>query len=126
MDDLTPKPKNPEAALATQPKTTAVTKPRTRKRSRVQLDATATAETIKPTNVAAAPGSAQGVALSAVDAFKTATVNEYTNAMGEAVPELFDFFEEVNAQIGDFMINQINQAYGVEPTTETTEITEVA
>lgn len=108
MDELTPKTKG---SLATQPKSPIATK---RKRSRVQLDAVSTAQTIQPETVTASPGSAQNVALSAVDAFKSATANAYTEAMSEAVPELFDFMNQVNQEVGNFMVNKINQAYGID------------
>ena len=104
-------PLNPDQSLATREESAPIQR-RTRKRSRVELSAAATAESIKtePATVTA-PGSAQGMALSAVDAFKSAAANAYTEGMKEAVPELFDFMDEVNAEVAEFMTNAINDAY---------------
>ena len=110
MSEFTPKPKT-ENALATREEPAPIQR-RTRKRSRVELSATETADSIKAvTATVTAPGSAQGMALSAVDAFKSAAANAYTEGMKEAVPELFDFMDEVNAEVAEFMTNAINEAY---------------
>lgn len=100
-----------EAALATRQE--AKPARRTRKRSRVELDSTATAKTVTANQSAAPNSMPQGMALSAVDAFKSAAATAYTNEMKAAVPELFDYFEQVNNEVADFMIGEIERAYKV-------------
>ena len=110
MDELTPKAK--EGSLAARQETKPVQR-KTRKRSRVELNPETASSGITDGKTAVQPTSAQGMAISAVDAFKSAAANAYTEEMKQAVPELFVFFDEVNNQVADYMIGQIDQAYGV-------------
>lgn len=110
MDELTPQPK---AALATQERSQPLTSRRTRKRSRVTLHPS---EAVKPITSDADPSPSlkpESVAISTADAWKAAVTNAYVGEMKQAVPEVVAFMDDVNRQVGEWLIDEVSGAYGI-------------